>query len=1091
MIEFVKSMSDIARVPVNRRKIPAALIETLAIVLLALPMLLPLLRAAMPETHDAQFHYYRSIVLAWHLGHGDLLPRLASDLGYGYGLPVFNFYGPLFYYPPALLILLGLDAAIAVNLTLLVLLVLAGYGMLRLGREWFGPLASWLAAAAFLYSPYLLLDLYWRGAFPEVLGLALLPWGLLFFSLLLRAPDWASWRADWFGATAVTGLVALAHNISIVWSLPMLAASIGAGWLLGEGGNRPAIRWRLVSALCALGLGLALASFFLLPAVTELRWIQASRLTGSPQRDYHNNFLAAAELLSLPKTFDPTQIAPPRPRSLGLPQLGLAALGLWFVWREPRKTRWLWLGLLLAAAASVALTLALSAPVWDALPPMKYIQFPWRWLGPASLMLALLGGYGASALLSHAGRAQAYAFGLAMVLIVTGNLSWAFATYFPPQPGAGIDAVRDFERTSGLVGLSTEGEFVPIWVTQMPASDSLRDRVVAGDLLARVRPDALPAGVQLQSADYQLTGTTARFLSNAPAEVTFDWFYFPGWIATVNGQPALIHIQSPSGLIGVSLPAGVSEVRLTFGLTPDRVAGGMISLLALLAILVGGVHLAAWRSKTGEQNPGMAPASPLAEPHTRPPAGEITTGWRWASLSAVIGLSLAIWRLGWVDRGLTPWMQMRFEGSAVRGVGQAANVLFGDQMALVGWDLAPAPVPAGNTAQINLYWRALQALVHDYSVAVHVLNEQGVLIAQADSQHPGGTPTSIWPLDRYDLDEHHLTIPAGTPPGSYRLLVGVYHIETGERLEALSDSGLPLPDRLFQFGTIEVARPGQSPSASELGIRHSLGAVFGSLRLIGLDLSADSVRPGDDLMVTSYWKSSQAPGADYEARFELTDAAGAKYPIDTAPVTPSYPTHQWTAQETLRGTNFLRVPPETAPGQAALTLTLIDSSGVPLAPPVRVGQVTIEPIARNFVAIDTPVKVGTTLGGVIELSGTNALAAQIKPGDDILITLDWHVIGPVTQRYTVFVHLLDASGALRAQIDSQPLAGARPTTSWLPGEYIRDPYRLSTPSDLPPGLYRLEVGMYLPESGERLAVLGAVASSDGTSIVLGQVKVNE
>src|SRR5205085_10538634 len=106
----------------------SALAELAALTLLALPMLAPLLAAAVPQTHDGLSHTYRSIVLAWHLAHGDLFPRWASDLGYGYGLPLFNFYAPLFYYPTALLILLGLNPALAANLTAAASVLLAGWG---------------------------------------------------------------------------------------------------------------------------------------------------------------------------------------------------------------------------------------------------------------------------------------------------------------------------------------------------------------------------------------------------------------------------------------------------------------------------------------------------------------------------------------------------------------------------------------------------------------------------------------------------------------------------------------------------------------------------------------------------------------------------------------------------------------------------------------------------------------------------------------------------------------------------------------------------------------------------------------------------
>ena len=84
----------------------------------------------------------------------------------------------------------------------------------------------------------------------------------------------------------------------------------------------------------------------------------------------------------------------------------------------------------------------------------------------------------------------------------------------------------------------------------------------------------------------------------------------------------------------------------------------------------------------------------------------------------------------------------------------------------------------------------------------------------------------------------------------------------------------------------------------------------------------------------------------------------------------------------------------------------------------------------------------------------------------------WHALAPLDKDYTVFVHILDASnGQLVAQADAQPRAGSYPTSLWQPGEYITDDYHF----DLPPGRYTAQVGLYLPENGQRLTQPGGAA----------------
>jgi hypothetical protein len=104
-----------------------------------------------------------------------------------------------------------------------------------------------------------------------------------------------------------------------------------------------------------------------------------------------------------------------------------------------------------------------------------------------------------------------------------------------------------------------------------------------------------------------------------------------------------------------------------------------------------------------------------------------------------------------------------------------------------------------------------------------------------------------------------------------------------------------------------------------------------------------------------------------------------------------------------------------------------------------------------------------------DLSG--ALRGEtLLPGQTLDVTLVWQAQNVPAQNYTVFVQLLDKTNQLYAQHDSQPADGTLPTITWAAGEYIEDTHHLNLPPDLPAGEYQLIVGMYLPETGERLPV---------------------
>lgn len=128
-------------------------------------------------------------------------------------------------------------------------------------------------------------------------------------------------------------------------------------------------------------------------------------------------------------------------------------------------------------------------------------------------------------------------------------------------------------------------------------------------------------------------------------------------------------------------------------------------------------------------------------------------------------------------------------------------------------------------------------------------------------------------------------------------------------------------------------------------------------------------------------------------------------------------------------------------------------------------------------AMTPAIEIGEVLGDQIELVGYHLpladyhlpLAEAWRPGDIVPLTLFWQGRTAIGQDYNVFVHLLDGSSQIVAQIDSAPMGGLRPTSDWAADEIIVDRHGLFLPDDLSAGEYKLYVGMYLPDTGERLA----------------------
>jgi hypothetical protein len=136
-----------------------------------------------------------------------------------------------------------------------------------------------------------------------------------------------------------------------------------------------------------------------------------------------------------------------------------------------------------------------------------------------------------------------------------------------------------------------------------------------------------------------------------------------------------------------------------------------------------------------------------------------------------------------------------------------------------------------------------------------------------------------------------------------------------------------------------------------------------------------------------------------------------------------------------------------------------------------------------------------TLGDSIQLVGYALDREQISPGQTLLLTLKWQTQSPIMNRYKVFTHVLGAinpatQSPVWAQMDSEPVGGSRPTTSWQPGETVEDRYGLLIPKDAPPGEYMLEIGIYDANTLARLPVRdeqGNRVADD--NIILGTVRV--
>ena len=571
--KIVHRLFDICRRP--------SAIYSLSLFILLLPAIQPLLTTSPTCGYDNAFHLWRAVQIGKCLRQGCIYPRWAPDMAHGFGFPLFIFHPPLTAYVAALLNLAGLSWPLAINATFVLGMLLAGCFAFIFARDLFGQPAGLVVAVAYVFAPFQAYDVFNRGSLSESFAWAFPPlvlWAVRRWSLGCHR------RFLLLASFGFAGFV-LTHNL-----FAFLFAPLMAGWVLLEG--LLARDWRVTGRGVLAGfLGLGLCTFFWLPGLAERGWVQTDRLLGTWVFDYRNNFLDLKQMLAFPRVVDPAFMNDWPPKALGLLPALFALLPLTRWHRLGRPTRWRIALLLTSAVGFAFLTLGISRPLWDRLPLLSYLQFPWRFLGPAAFCCALLAGAAVPPGKSqfpfrHSQPATRYLLAAATTLcLVLGNLGWFYPRHCAPPQDTSIAGMIGWERVTHTLGTTAKGEYLPIWVHQMPEEPALDAAYAAGGPVARLLPKNLPRGTHVLHEDYGAMKATIELDSPVSFRATYLAFYYPGWRVTVDGRPVPVAPSDPNGLITFDVPAGRHTILVQFGETPLRLAADALSLLSL-AILI-------------------------------------------------------------------------------------------------------------------------------------------------------------------------------------------------------------------------------------------------------------------------------------------------------------------------------------------------------------------------------------------------------------------------------------------------------------------------------------------------------------------------
>ncbi|HWZ30193.1 MAG TPA: glycosyltransferase family 39 protein [Bryobacteraceae bacterium] len=527
------------------------------LILLALPVCISLLSSRLPDGHDATEYLPRMVEFHENIRHGILLPRWAPDLSHGAGQPLFLYNPPMFYYLAEVWHLAGFDFVKAMNLACIVIVLASAAGAFLLGRLYFGDAGGWLAATAYLYAPYFAVDLYVRTAWAEFAAFPFFAFALYGFGAYAKS---GARKYLLVGAVAYAGILA-SHNAAALLFTPVLAGFMAlSAWM--------ARSWTILrNQALGLALGLALAAFVWIPGLTMNQLVHVDALMQGATR-YSNHFVYLHQLIdspwgygfSLPGDEDGMSF------SLGWTHVPIAIAVMLMIVKSNKAWVWFFAG---AAAVLCMLMLPDAQPVWDQIPLLQFVAFPWRLLGPTAMVLAaLIAAFGAPA--AKLGRWRSAAFTSAMILLIVPNLA-----HFQPRQFRDIDMKfwSPQEIAERGIEVTSFAEYRPREMDEAPPYDPRPGEIVAGD-------------AEIQQTSKSPAAWTGVVKANTFATVELRLAYFPAWTVFVDGKPVAARAAEKTGLIRFDVPSGEHKVAVEWARTGSLWIADLVSLLALCVLIL-------------------------------------------------------------------------------------------------------------------------------------------------------------------------------------------------------------------------------------------------------------------------------------------------------------------------------------------------------------------------------------------------------------------------------------------------------------------------------------------------------------------------
>lgn len=449
-------------------------------------------------------------------------------------------------------------------------------------------------------------------------------------------------------------------------------------------------------------------------------------------------------------------------------------------------------------------------------------------------------------------------------------------------------------------------------------------------------------------------------------------------------RPAGIRLMLAGGLGAAGLALGlwtlgISALTLPLQSDPKFAREDFRGLAAYVAeqagaddavILLGGhIQLPFLHYYRSAPRPGVAPVFPLPDTLMPAVANPIQAD-DLAVLNQIVPGRRRVWVVRWQDELADPagmigrqlelagrrvdpgraFHGLHLEAFAVQGNPRfplvfaprvALEATFADSLTLLGYDLSPERPRPGDILALTLYWRVDARPPGDLIAFSQLLNAGDHIYAQHDKPPVSELyKTSQWTPGDLLKDEYRLRVRPGSPPGRYRLQIGLYDRATMQRAPVRTQPGVP-PDTRLLIAEV-VVEPGPPAGASADSVRHPLALDLApGMRLLGYEVEQDTLHPGDTARVALLWHATGAVEGERMVYLALRDAKGREVARTVAPPADgTYSTSRWRADDLVRDVQNFKLGPDLVPGVYEL-LVAAPPAGVDSATPVAIGTLEI------------------------------------------------------------------------------------------------------------------------------------------------------